>query len=52
MHEGIFNQRVLIEKVKQEKINGALVGIDFEKAFDSVEHTMIWKAVERFGYDH
>ena len=51
MHEGIMNQRVLIERVKKEKIKGALVGIDFEKAFDSVEHPMMWEAIARFGYD-
>ena len=35
---------------EENNINGALINIDFEKAFDSIEWEFIYKAMEHFGY--
>ena len=40
----------LIEHCKDQNINGVLVNIDYEKAFDSVEWTLIYKALKYFGF--
>ena len=40
----------LIEHCKEYNINGLLVNIDFEKAFDSIEWPFIWKALKYFNF--
>jgi len=40
----------LIQKCKDESIHGVLVNIDFEKAFDSIEWTFVWKALHHFNF--
>ena len=34
----------------ENNINGALINIDFEKAFDSIEWEFVYQAMEHFGY--
>ena len=50
LHEGILNQRITIEHCLKAKNEGALVAIDFAKAFDSVEHSALWKALRAYGF--
>ena len=40
----------LIEICKQEDINGLLLNIDFEKAFDCIEWDYIYTALQKFGF--
>jgi len=42
----------LIEICKENKINGILLNIDFEKAFDCIEWDFIYSALEAFGFPH
>ena len=50
MHEGILNQRITVEHCIKHKIRGALVAIDFAKAFDSVEHSALWNSLKMFDF--
>ena len=36
---------------KQENIDGVLFAADIEKAFDSIEHNLIFASLKRFGFD-
>jgi len=40
----------LIERCEEESINGVLLSIDFEKAFDSVEWKFVYKALKYFNF--
>ena len=40
----------LIEHCKENRINGVLVNIDYEKAFNSVEWSLVYKALQYFGF--
>jgi len=40
----------LIAKCEEENIDGTLLNIDFEKAFDSIEWTFVTKALEHFKF--
>jgi len=40
----------LIELCKDNQINGVLLNIDFEKAFDCIEWDFIYSALESFGF--
>ena len=46
----IIRTQNLIDYCTKNKINGCLVNIDFEKAFDSIEWKFIWKALEYFNF--
>ena len=38
------------ELVEQNNTEGAMICIDFEKAFDSIEHNFIFKTLEKFNF--
>jgi hypothetical protein len=40
----------LIEMTKESKINGSLINIDFEKAFDTISWDFLTKALEKLNY--
>jgi hypothetical protein len=40
----------LMEMAKTQKINGLLINIDFEKAFDTIEWKFIYKCLEHLNY--
>jgi exonuclease III len=40
----------MIELCKSNQINGSLINIDFEKAFDTIEWEFIGKALNKMGY--
>ena len=46
----ILRTQNLIDYCTKYRINGCLVNIDFEKAFDSIEWKFIWKALEYFNF--
>jgi hypothetical protein len=51
--ENIYTVRALIKAAREEKRSIALVGVDLQKAFDSVQHTSVQRALKRFaGSDH
>ena len=50
LHEGVLNQRITIEHCLKNREKGALVAIDFAKAFDSVEHSALWASLKMFGF--
>ena len=40
----------IITHTESSKPPGVLLFIDFEKAFDSIEHNFLYKALERFNF--
>jgi exonuclease III len=48
--EGIRKLQYLCEYCDNEELGGALLSIDFRKAFDSVSHEYLWRAMEGFGF--
>ena len=40
----------IIAHTESSKLPGVLLFIDFEKAFDSIEHNFLYKALERFNF--
>jgi hypothetical protein len=48
-----MNAKIIVhifEYCNQNGINGILLFIDFQKAFDSVEWNFIWEALKRFTF--
>ena len=41
----------IFETTKSFNIEGYILTIDIEKAFDSVEHQFLFKALEKFGFN-
>ena len=41
----------ILEYTEENNIDGILFSADFEKAFDSVEHSFILATLESFGFD-
>ena len=41
----------IFETTKTLKIEGYILTIDIEKAFDSVEHQFLFKTLEKFGFN-
>lgn len=42
--------RDVIEHMKRDSIGGVVVGIDWNKAFDRVEHEFLFRVLEKFGF--
>ena len=42
----------LMEKMEEDDIPGLLLLVDFEKAFDTVEWSFIYEALQFYGFDH
>ena len=42
--------RDVIEHMKQDKIGGVVLGIDWNKAFDRVEHAFLYRVLDKFGF--
>ncbi len=47
--EGVRLLDFSIEHIERLKKQGYIVGFDFEKAFDSIDHNFIYTVLERFG---
>ncbi|KAK2702748.1 hypothetical protein QYM36_018658 [Artemia franciscana] len=47
--ENIYSVRALIKAARDEKRSIAILAIDLAKAFDSVQHTSVQRALNRFG---
>lgn len=50
IHDNIVNLRLVVENAVKKKEKLGLLAIDFAKAFDSIEHGAIWKALNNAGY--
>ena len=47
--EGIKTIEGVINFIRENKLDGYILAIDFEKAFDSIEWDFLWKSLEAFG---
>ena len=48
--EGIRKLQYICEYYNTNGLKGALLAIDFKKAFDSVSHEFLWQTMESFGF--
>ena len=48
----IFNLRIIAEKARENNIKLHLAFIDYSKAFDSVQHSKLWKILEEMNTDN
>jgi hypothetical protein len=48
----LFSIQQLMEKCSEHQMNLYLGFIDFEKAFDSIEHPFLWRALKKHGVDN
>ena len=42
----------ILYHIEQENIDGVLFAADIEKAFDSVEHSLIFAVLKKFGFGY
>ena len=42
--------KLLINLCELEEINGAIICLDQEKAYDKISHKFLWKSLEKFGF--
>lgn len=49
-HDNIRRTLHVVNHIKNENIQAALVSLDAEKAFDSVSWSFLYKTLERFGF--
>ena len=50
MVDNIYLIRDVLEVSSSLGVNTGLISLDQEKAFDRVEHSFLWKVMERFGF--
>lgn len=43
-------RRIMLRANDSKRFKGALVSIDLQKAFDKVDHTYLWKVLEKFNF--
>ena len=49
IQDGIGTIQHAIAHLEKKKERGAILAIDFSKAFDTVEHGYLWKTMQEFG---
>ena len=50
MAENIIELQTTLQKLELENTKAAVLNIDFQKAFDTIDHEALWKTMEAFGY--
>ena len=50
MAENIIELQTTLQKLELENTKAAVLNIDFQKAFDTIDHGALWKTMEAFGY--
>ena len=50
IYDQIEQTSATINYAKLKKINGAIVALDQEKAYDKIVHPYLWKILEKFGF--
>lgn len=50
--EGILITNEIIHSIKKKQVEGIILKLDFEKAFDSVDWDFLWNALEGLGFQH
>ena len=50
MVDNVYLNRDVLEVSKTIGIDTGVISLDQEKAFDRVEHTFLWKVMEKFGF--
>jgi len=51
IHHGTRLMQQAIESLERSKEKGAIIAIDFRKAFDTIDHEYIWACLESAGLD-
>ena len=50
IYEGVRKTQYIIETAHKKQAKLAVMNIDFQKAFDSISHEYLWKALEKYNF--
>jgi len=51
IHDGIRTMDQAIAHLERKKEKGGILAVDFSKAFDTIDHSYLWSAMEVMGID-